>query len=389
MRICILLAFAGCSTEYGLSPTSDPLAPPRSVAIARAPEAPPLAPVSVQHDGGSATAAWGASDGTRVEEFSVGAGARTPVSDWLFVLDPSASMSAVIDRVQNAFGELAGEGIFPDEARVAVLYTTPMDPDRPGHLHPAARKTNGWRHEPGFGHLVSADRLTAFRFAAPERADRLPDLGCGEWFTPTEADAEGRPCFVGNTQISGSVVRAEAGLTALSQWLESTNHPFRAGAAVNVIFVSDTHDPGTDVPEAQDLVDHRPSVDELSALAERDQPLSAFRLHAIAPASQCVEKWAAGASYYDAAEQSGGWTVDLCTATDYRPLIRKIADEGSIPDQTVVALGRDAASIDEVTADGAAIGWSLSPDRRAIVLDLPAEQAAHVSVRYRAHRMLH
>lgn len=391
----ILLQLVACASDYGLRSIDPSGAAAGGAEVADAPamgrpaagdalaEEPPVhRPVPPGRHG--AVSATEDGHGGRREVFELGADRATAQVDWLFVLDGSSSMTGVVDRVRAAFGGLAEEGVFPPESRVAVLSTTPAatSGSRPGRLHSAVRKTPGAEHEPGFGHLVSRERIAAYRSAAPERAAAFPADGCGEWFAPTERNAEGVPCFLANTQISGAPVRAEAGLVALGQWLSTTSEPFRPGAAVNVIFVSDTHDPGTDHPKADDLRSTRPSADTLRSLAERTEPLAAFRLHAIAPATECVEAWPDGPTYAQAAADSGGWTLDLCTATDYRPLVRRIAGDGALPDQPALRLGVPARDVTDVRVGGEPVGFSVSESGRALLLERLPAKGVRVEVEY-------
>src|SRR6185312_11926258 len=111
---------------------------------------------------------------------------------------------------------------------------------------------------------------------------------------------------------------------------------FRTGAAANVVFVSDTHDPGVpgDSPWFDALDGLRPSFDALAERAYAAQALASFRVHAIAPREDCTaEDWsAAGPTYFDAARAGGGRILDLCTAgpDDYVDLVRRMAVEGAI-----------------------------------------------------------
>ena len=386
----ILLQLLACMSDYGfqsLDPAGVPAAGPADRG-GRPPSTPEIAPEIAAHQPvppgrHGAISATEDGNGARQEIFELGADRAAAQVDWLFVLDTSSSMGEVVGRVRTAFAGLAEEGVFPANSRVAVLSTTPASAAGSGHLHPAARKTRGANWEPGFGHLVTRERIAAYRLhAKPEHALGFPADGCGAWFAPTERNAADVACFLANTQIAGAAVRAEAGLTALGQWLASTPEPFRPGAAVNVIFVSDTHDPGTDHADAASLRAERPTANALRQLAESAEPLAAFRLHAIAPATQCVEAWPDGPTYSDAAADSGGWTLDLCTATDYRPLIRQIAQDGALPDQPAFRLGVPAQEVTGVRVGGVPTGFSVSGSGRTLVLDRMPAQGVRVEVDY-------
>jgi hypothetical protein len=404
----LLLVLAGCSPDYALDRVSSP---PDAAAAegagasthtsgsralgtpdTRAPMAPGprFSPVSIDADGGSAlTAEEDATGRVRRETFELGGGATTPVADFLFVVDDSASMQTIVDRVRAAFAGLGDGAAFPAEARIAVMNTLPADPADLRVAHPAARHRKRNRHGAGFLRLVDAAGIDEFLGVAPDKERRhFGSPGCaGAWFAPTDRDAAGVPCIVAATQIAMDSVRVEAGLTAFGQLLERQGDVplFRPGAAANVIFVSDTQDPGIgpDAPELAALVAGRPDYAALADLVDVANTVSSFRVHAIAPATECAETWAhLGPVYQQAAKDAGGRTLDVCTATDYGAFVRDIVHDGAVVQRPVVALGR-AADDAVVEVDGQRVGWSPSADGRAITLDHALSgDRAHVTVTY-------
>lgn len=379
----MLLLLAACAPEYGLSTVPAPL-----------PDEEGFAPVSVEDDGGSAVSAEEAPDrGERRETFLLGARTPTPVADFLFVVDESASMRGVVARVREAFADLGDGGAFPVEARVAVMGMIPGDPDDLGRAHPAVGHGRRNRLGPGFLRLVQRATIDEFSAVAPvAQLARFAHRGCDDaWFAPGDVDDDGVPCLVGHTQISMDVIQAEAGLTAFAQLLERRGDSplFRPGAAANVIFVSDTQDPGLphDDPHLDDLVALRPDHEELTALVDEANDVASFRVHAIVPDSACGEGWShLGTVYQDVAEASGGRTLDVCTARDYRAFVEAIGHEGSTPTRAVLALGRTATEVD-VAIGGETVGGRLTGGGRAVVLDraLP-ERITPVTVTYRVAR---
>jgi len=292
----------------------------------------------------------------RVEVFVAGP-APTAVADYLFVIDESVSMRKVMRAYRQGLWSLAqGEG-FPRHAQIAVMNTTPGDPDDLTEPHPAVRVTVGEAEAPGFLHLVDGERITHFRTVAGRSvAERYGIDGCSAWFAPGATNAEGVPCLVAHGQTGFTKVRAEAGLVALSQWLEVAASTFRAGAAANVIFLSDTHDPGLPPtqldrarPEDEALLALQPQLDELRAAI--DVPLASFRIHAIVPESRCAEPWE-HPSYTELALESGGQVGDICTLDDYTQLLRRIARTGAHTEEPVLRLGTEARQVLRVEVDG-------------------------------------
>jgi len=228
------------------------------------------------------------------------------------------------------------------------------------------------------------------RMAGEHVASRFSADGCGAWFAPTDTNGEGIPCIVAHTQIGLTAVDAEAGLSALFQMLQKHRGSalFRRGAAVNVVFVSDTHDPGLSVVRTRaeiELEAWRPGYAELRALAERDNVMASFRLHAIAPATECVERWEhLGASYYEAANDSGGVTLDICTTRDYTAVIGAIAELGAQPQEPLFPLGRPAEDVLSVRVDDKPVNYTMVGDDvlRIDAMPIPEEEA-NLEVLYR------
>jgi len=297
-----LVLVVGCSTDYRLSaiePSSpaplgaDPGAGiPGDQAPVEGPsdEGRPLGIPEIQH-----------------QQVLIGGGSHTEVADYLFVVDSSSSMEGILDKVLDGIDALTRDGVFPKDARLGVMNMTPSDPLRPGTIHPSIKSRWWLKFEPGFGDLIDGDRITVFREVAPPYlAERFSAAGCDKWFAPDAKNADGVPCLVANTQISLYPIEVEAGLTSLGQRLERDPPLFRSGAAANVVFVTDTHDPGipADAPGFADLMSIRPTFAQLETEALSRQQLASFRIHAIAPASVCTaEDWtAAGPAYFEAAK---------------------------------------------------------------------------------------
>lgn len=360
-----MLFLLACAPEYGLTARTEELLPSPDLGDGAAfaawepavPEASPVAPVPDR----------------RVEAFALGP-TVTPVADYLFVIDESISMHRVLHKVIRGFNTLRGKRGFPNGARVAVLNTAPADLDAPGEPFPGLEPVAGNALLPGFGALVDATRIAAYKAVAPEKyAKRYTGEGCDAWFDPYANGPDGLPCLNAHTRVPLLPGRAEAGIVALRQWLESTagEDRFRAGAAVNVIFLSDTHDPGLAEGHGRDeeiaaLAKARPDIDELRALV--DEPVAAFRIHAIAPASRCGESWDSP-SYYELAAAAEGVEADICTTEDYVGVLDEIAKTGSRRQDNVLRLGYPAAEIGEVLLDGKPVTWSPTGDPQAIRID--------------------
>ncbi len=346
------LALTGCEAEYN------------------------LVPVSTADDSSSAVRAWEDSvSGVRVEEFAFGSQQQTPIADYLFIVDNSSSMATVIDRVRRGFETLAKENPFPAKSRIAVMGTLPSKELSPKRPHRAVRSSSMLSQDPGFMNLIDKKRIAKYRRVMPEIANRFALDGCDEgWFKPGDTNSAGIPCIVAHTQTGMRDVRVEAGLTVLKQMLlkEGAEPLFRAGAAANVIYVSDTHDPGAN-PRKQDvmeLVQYRPDYSELKALVDKNSTVSSFRIHAVAPRTNCSENWSQiGPVYFDAVDASGGKGIDVCTAEDYSTLIKEIAETGSIPTRAVFPLGKPAVEVEFVQINDIDVPFKVSDRGDLILLD--------------------
>jgi len=362
----IALALAGCEAEYDLKP------------------------VSTADDNGAAVRAWeDVNEGVRVEEFDFGAQQQTPIADFLFIVDNSSSMANVIDRVRKGFDKLVEDNPFPAKSRIAVMGTLPGKEFNSSKTHRAVRSSSMLGNDPGFMNLIDGSRIAKYRAVMPEIADRFKVDGCDEaWFKPGDKNAAGVPCIVAHTQTGMRDVRVEAGLTVLKQMLlrDGGEPLFRTGAAANVIYITDTHDPGAS-PKKQDvmeLVMMRPDFAELKALVDKTNTVSSFRIHAVAPKTNCSENWSEiGPVYFDAVDASGGKGIDVCTAEDYSTLIRDIAETGSVPTKAMFPLGKEADEVEYVQIGEVDVPFSVSERGDLILLerDIPSD-STKVKVHY-------
>lgn len=329
----------------------------------------------VSTSGTNAFSAYETASGARVESFYFGGEASNAVVDYVFVLDNSVSMKKVLKRVRKGFDSLEPDR-WPADARIAVLSTLPHDLSDPEKLHASVAPTAPEAiDDPGFTQLVSADSIAWQREHGDDKMRRrFKAKGCGEWFAPDEVGPDGRKCIVAHTQISLGVVAAEAGLTALKQLLERNRGEaiFRPGASVNIVFVSDTHDPGVNGAAGKELLAARPTPQQLVSLIEQDNSVSSVRFHAIAPQTECVEKWKAfGPAYFEAAEATGGARLDMCGTDDYRPILNAVLTDGAKPTKPVFALGASAETVHQVTVDGEPVKWTLDGNGSVVVDVVP------------------
>ncbi|MBK7843000.1 MAG: hypothetical protein IPJ71_04790 [Bdellovibrionales bacterium] len=187
--------------------------------------------------------------------------------DVLFVMDDSVSMNSLLSSIVNGFKSLS-ESDFPSNTKMAVTYMSPAkyfsgQPDYQTPLNIWAEKT------PGFMQLVSRKSIETFlsydnanfpegssdRQAFLEGKNNFKIAGCDdEWFSPDQRNhpSDGKnsnSCLEAAIQAPYFATQVEAGTVSLanlvSHFSSNLKRPlFREGSSVNVIFVSDTHDPG-------------------------------------------------------------------------------------------------------------------------------------------------
>jgi hypothetical protein len=172
--------------------------------------------------------------------------------DLLFVVDESVSMNAVLGAVIAGF-ESISKVAYPPDSRMAVTNMAPAyytDADN-GVFDPTRSYTTlaGTNQQPGFLRLVDAAGIASFVAGYPSQASHFARPGCATgWFEPKAVNSAGDSCLSAATQISLLGTGQEAGLISLDQLsrrqAQNGGRLFRPGVLANVVFVSDTHDPG-------------------------------------------------------------------------------------------------------------------------------------------------
>ena len=312
----------------------------------------------------------------REEVFDMNPQMRTPVVDFLFVVDNSTSMGRIRDLVRSGLVGLYDDDPFPAEARIAVMSTIPANPADLNQLHPRVNDQGAQRFEPGFLKLVNQAGIERFRKEAPMLGESFQFDGCEDaWFEPWQENDQGVPCMVAHTQISRTPVRVEAGLSAFQQFLQKREgqSTFREGAAVHVIFVSDTHSPGLSGGlnrlERTGLEVDPITYGDLQQLVDADNMVRSFKVHAIAPATECVEEWAhLGPRYFNVATEAGGATLDICTAEDYSGFIRELVEQSDLVERPILSLGRPSAMVHQVLVDDQPVAFDVVGEGAAVRL---------------------
>lgn len=331
------------SAEADQVPETDPSPPSAEPAIS------PMAPTPATQ---LPTVITGTTDEQRIQSFAYGE--PNPKVDYVFVLDNSSSMSAILQKVQLGFASLvANNNVFSPDSQIAVMSTMIGDPNNFAMTGTGVVKYTGIDLEPGFLDFVDKISIVNYKTNVPKQADHWPILGCAKkWFAPGDKDEAGNFCFTGATQSTNSSLDAEAGIHAFGQLFQKFKGKaiFRPGSRVNVIFVSDTHDPGNN---SDALAATTPSYADLVKAALVDNKINALTFHAIAPqiSGSCSQETFKATSYYKIVDDSKGEKTDICTLTDYAAFLSRMIAKSKAT-EPLFQLTLPASKILQVLVDG-------------------------------------
>jgi hypothetical protein len=270
--------------------------------------------------------------------------------DYLFIVDNSCSNEKLLQKSQEGLTAVISEaGVMPADARIAVMST--MVADEPDYSMPSAKyisKYNGIQWEPGFLDFISSAAVVNYKDKVPAHAGKWPLKGCdAAWFKPTDKDEKGNYCIKAAFQSTSSCVGAEAGITAFEQILrKNSGKPlFRNNALLNVVFVSDTHDPGSGNMPANTT-----KTDELIQLVQKDNAVMGVKFHALAPGgSSCANEKIYDESYYKLVIATGGAKENICSISSYADYMKAMVNESRKSVSPIYALEKKAEKIISVT----------------------------------------
>lgn len=344
--------------------------------------------------GSRAAQGEGAVAGSKEASFKYGP--KTSPSDFLFVFDNSGSMKATLENMQAGFASL-NQASWSADTRIAVMTTLPGDPSNLSEVHPDVDAYPNIEFEPGFLSLMSERArqtfLSKFSSTDNKRNNYAMEMCAQEWFRPSDKNPQGIPCLTAAVQSVFSGVGYEAGLTAVKQILQKRSNLFRTGTNVNVVFISDTQDPGSGGNDTQ-LFRTRPDHAQLKSAIEANGAVASIKFHGVTPSAMCSTNegrpsaQGRGLPYQDIIAASGGVWLDFCEGssirTDYKPVATQIV-AGALP-LPVFVLPTQASKIVQVVVAGAAqpaANVFLSADKRTVrVSGLAPEKDVEVKISY-------
>lgn len=228
------------------------------------------------------------------ESFRVGTQEVRSKVDVLFVLDESISMGGIISSVSAGFQAIAANA-YPTDTLMAVTNMSPAfyNSSHPDDFDPTksifSSKLPTITQQPGFLRLVNSSTISSFvQVSSSEIDKRFPIRGCTQsWFRPSDKNADAAPCLSAHTQVA-RITGAEVGTISLEQLVKvdqrAGRQTFRPGTMVNVIFVSDTHDPGSDYYGKDGAPSAIRSYDALvQSIKSANPQISGLKFHGIVP----------------------------------------------------------------------------------------------------------
>ena len=330
------------------------------------------------------------------ENFSYGGLDNNPKVDYLFVVDNSSSMNEILDNVREGIDSLeAKPEVFSKDSRIGVMSTMIGQLKSEGgdlnKLSSFLRSYRGMDSEPGFLSLVDSTSHTKYMGEIDEKYKAkwyLPPCQ-NKWFKPGENHPNGHSCFKAATQNSEYPLYVEAGIKAFEQFLEknSGSNIFRQNSIVNVIFISDTHDPGFKLDPEYPVT--RLTYKRFLEKAKGNSSILDLKFHAIAPfnnSAKCSTEGLHEESYFQLVEESGGEKGDVCKLNDYSEIIEKMVVKGKIA-QPLFTLKEPVKKITSVLVNNREIyNYDFKPELNSIFIpSLEAEEKVSIAVVYQGN----
>lgn len=318
---------------------------------------------------------------------------KPDVFDFLFIIDQSISMAKVVERLDKAFKDLvSGSSPFPAGSKIAVMNTMVATSPGSSKPHPDLRGHKAWEIEPGFQHLINRSRIINFRNqTSSEYKGQWALSGCSQsWFDPQQRAAEGHFCMEAATQISLARVGKEPGMEAYAQFMRSPGGRgvFRNSSIVNVIFVSDTHDPGGRSDDLKAKAESKSYAGLRDLTLSSNPSISGVKFHGIVPSVKCTDEDLHSKSYHRIIDQSEGVKKNVCKVSSFKSFIRKMISKSDEPKDVTFALSRPEYFVKWVSVNGKRYSnYQVSSDFRYLLMrGLDSDSRSKIVVKYGALR---
>lgn len=283
--------------------------------------------------------------------------------DYLFVFDNSVSAKNILLKAGQAFQDIVqtNPNVFASDGKVAVMSTMISD-DTYKSTHAQIKKYDGIDKEPGFLDFVNKESLDRFREANQKVADKIYTKGmCEEkWFSPqSKVKSDGveteTSCLQAALQSVASGVGAEAGAQAFQQILlkNKSQQIFRKEAILNVIFLSDTHDPGKPNMKSPSF-----NANDLRNLAMESNQLIDVKFHALAPEKGVSSEKLYNKYYFTLVEQTDGQKLHVGDFDNYSSFMESMLLKAKESKVAKIPLNKLDAPIKSVKADGNEVNYN-------------------------------
>lgn len=296
--------------------------------------------------------------------------------DYLFVLDNSCSAETLLENSQKAMLDLVSlPNVLPGEPKIATMTTAHGAFDDLTKLGIGLRSFEYSTIEPGF--LSFYNKGARDNFVSQIGSNANYELaGCeNSWFAPDETNVAGELCIEAAFQTRSKCTGTEAGILAFTQLLEKNEGSpmFRSGANVNVIFISDTHDPGINVDSdnGKAIIERHLPYSEIVKKVADDNLVNSLKFHAVAPAdvnSTCAETYRNG-SYNKLVADSGGKSADCSAAVNYSDFMKDMVEISKVPDMATFILSESFDSVVAIKVGGKVVtDYDYNPSTNGITL---------------------
>jgi hypothetical protein len=276
-------------------------------------------------------------------------------------------MNTIISRLKNGFGSIAETADFPPSSRIGVISTSV----------PEVTKANA--KIVGYKKLVTSQQIAN---SSRSQNSRSEHPGCDGWFTPQQTDAAGSYCLESAIDFDLIPTLYEAGLSSFYNFVTARQDKtefFRDGSVVNVIFVSDTHDPGRGDATAARLLKKAQdyTVDEFLKEVRKKAKVDSIKYHGIVPIKgqgKCGSESVENDAYtYDKFITGTGGSIVECGKSNYAQFVTDMVANSKFKTKLFKLPDGFTGEITDVQIEGNSVQFDHYKNQNAILIkDIPS-----------------